>query len=183
MRINNVDNTNFKAIYRLKNTPTNLETLGNKIIPIYEAITKQDTFVFIGSNPFKSGLDFIIKGIAQANNVTKNWLKKKAEYHGLEYTSSDDGILHVITTQKDIDKLNDYMQARLDMRFERIKDKILNKTPLPDDANKNLPEYLQALDSALKLDQVEEEAFKKYPQKIIEVNNVEELFAKMMSER
>lgn len=183
MRINNVDNTNFKAIYKIKNTPANIETLSKKIIPIYEAITKQDTFVFIGSNPFKSGLDVITKKIAQANNVTKNWLKKKAEYHGLKYTSSDDGILHVVTTQKDIDKLNDYMQNRLDLRLERIQDKILNNTPLPDDANAKLPEYLQALDSALKLDQVEEEAFKNYPQKIIEVNNVEELFAKMMSER
>lgn len=185
MQINKVENTSFKGIYRLKNTPANLDALQDKILPIYEGITKRPAQIFIGSNPFKEGVDWIVNSITRTNNVTKKWLKMKAEKNGLPpFTTSNDGILHVVTTQKDIDILNDYKSKRMDARCTRAKERIKsgNKEPV-EPFDKDLPDYLLQLWSVLMSNQEEEEAFSKYPQKIIEVGSVEELFSKIMSEK
>lgn len=185
MQIGKTDSSSFKGIYKIKNTPKNLEALKEKIIPIYESITKQPTYIFEGSNPFKRGLDPIIYAITKHNNVTKNWLKMKAEKLGFPpFTTSDDGILHVITNKKDIDEFDEYMKSRMNYRASIAQERILNpdKNTLPQSVA-NLPECLIHLWVSLTYNKEEDEAFAKYPKKIIEVNSVEELFAKMMSER
>ena len=183
MRIDKIENTSFKKIYRLKNTPENLDALQNKIIPIYETISKEPAFVFLGSNPFKGGLDAIIKGLAQAHNVTRKWLKRKAEEYGLDYTSSNDGIMHVVTTKKDIDEMMNYMDYRLALRLLETKKTFLDSSTTKNKKDKTVPPYIDALRAALEIDKAEEDAFSKYPKKIVEVNSVEELFSKMMNER
>ena len=87
-------------------------------------------------------------------------------------------------TKKDIDEFDEYMKSRMNYRASIAKERILNpdKNTLPQSVA-NLPECLIHLWVSLTYNKEEDEAFAKYPKKIIEVNSVEELFAKMMSER
>ena len=69
MQINRIDNTNFKAIYKIRSTPAIIEEVEKNLIPIYENVTNQTAYAVVGNNPFKILVTNMIEKIAQLNNV------------------------------------------------------------------------------------------------------------------
>ena len=110
MNINKIDNTNFKAIYRLPYSERALNEIKQQVLPTYSTISNQKCGLFVGRNPFFDGLKIWIEAIAQKNNSSVEWLKMNATNHGAEIEHIEEGYIHVMTGEKDVQAVENYMK-------------------------------------------------------------------------
>lgn len=184
MNINRIDNTNFNGMYKIPYSAKNMQELKDFVLPTYKGISNEPVFIFSGNNPFKVGLDTIMETIAKSNNSSIEWLKMNAKNHGIELPDNND-TLHIISTEKDIKKLLEYMIKRVQSKKPTFVDKLkkffgIAKAPEYDE---NLPQHLLLLSEALKIDSQEAEAFKEYSKDFKKAGSAKELFKLLMSER
>ena len=182
MQINKIDNVKFNGIYRIKNTPKNIQEIEKYVEPMYKHLKHEPVFQFVGKHPFRMGLDMIMEVIAESQNGSVSWLKMNAENHGAELSSINEDSLHIVSGRKDIENLTDYLINRAEKRFgfvNRLKNLFSKKNVY--DAK---PEHLRPLFRALEFNEEECEAFnEKYGNKVISVNSPQELLQKMLCEK
>ena len=120
-----------------------------------------------------------LKSLNKYGKVSSEQVDKALE----EFINND--VLHVITTQKDIDKLREYMVARINSRKPNFMNKIKRFLGIsePPEFDRDLPVHLAILSEALKLDKQEAEAFSQYSKNAVAVNSAKELFFAVMRER
>ena len=197
MNINKIDNTNFKAIYRLPYSEQALNEVKQQILPQWINVSNQKSAYFVGRNPFFDGLKIWIESIARKNNSSVEWLKMNAENHGAEVEQIEEGFIHVITSEKDIEAVNNYMSERAHSTLEQIKQLHKQRTSVlhkiktlfieeekPElGYNENTPEHLKLLFQLIKQNKDETKSFNDVFSEIIEVKTAKELFIKMLNER
>ena len=147
MKINQIDNNSFNAIYRIKNTPQNYEAIEKNIIPLYEQVKNSAAMAFPGNNPWVAAVNIVIKDIASKNNATVEWVKENAKIHDLDIKTFNDDFLHVITTEEDLNKVFGYMKkndSTSNLLVRRIK-MFFKPTKL------NSPKHLHPLEHAINL--------------------------------
>lgn len=184
MQINKVDNINYKGLYKIPYSERNLKELTEFVVPTYMNISKEPVIIFSGNNPFRIGLGSLMKLIAEKNKSSVGWLKMNAQNHGMDVSGMDINVLNIVSTQKDINKLQEYMLNRVNSRKPKFMDRVkyffgVREVP---DFDKNLPAHLAVLSEGLKLDKEESEAFAEYSQKAKLLNSAQELFKSLMSE-
>ena len=197
MNINQIDNLNFKAIYRIPYSEQTLKEVGQKVLPVFEKVSNQKSAYFVGRNPFFDGLKIWIDAIAMQNNASAEWLMMNAKNHGGEVEHIEEGFIHIITGEKDIQAVQNYQNERTNATIEKIKKigkergtlwykikKLFGKEDKPKLAyNENTPEHLKLLFQLIKQNKDETESFNNVFPKIIEIKSTKELFTKMMNER
>lgn len=190
MHINNINNTNFQGIYRIKNSPAIKNEIKNKVTPMYQMVSNNPVIIFSGKNPFKIGLDILMNLIADSQNSSKTWLEMNAKNHGLDLSAANigDDILHIITDKKDIDNLIEYMINRIKKTEPTFKTKIMNFLGINKTDNYGIkndtPKHLKPLFIALSKNEAENVAFEEYTKgKVINVDSPKELLTKLLLER
>ncbi len=197
MNINKIDNTNFKAIYRLPYSEQTLNELKERVLPTYNKISNQKSSFFVGRNPFFEGLTLWIEAIANKNNSSVGWLKMNAKNHGGEVEHIEEGFVHVVTGEKDIQSVNDYMKARTNSTIEKIKQLNKERSSIlykiksmfiqeeqPERGyDENTPEHLKLFFQLIKQNKDETKLFNDAFPKITEAKSAQELFIKMLNER
>ena len=184
MNINRIENTNFNGLYKVPYTEKNMEALKNFVIPTYMNISKEPVIVFTGNNPFKVGLVKLMELIAKKNNSNVDWLKMNAQNHGVDVSGADCDIINIVSTRKDIDKLQKYMVSRINSRKPSLAEKIQNFFGIRavPDYDTNLPVHLAILSEGLRLDKEEAEAFAEYSKNIKLYKDSKDVFKALMSE-
>lgn len=197
MNINKVDNTNFKAIYRLPYSEKAIAEIQQQIIPTYKIVTHQNCHFFKGRNPFFDAVKIFIKMIADNNNSSVEWLKMNAKNHGINEKSMEEEFIHVITGDKDIKIIDDYMENRNNSLFEILQQQLKQKNSImhkiktlfiadekPDMGfDENTPPHLRELFYILNQDKTNTQVFNEQCPRPIDVKSTKELFIKMMNER
>lgn len=193
MNINKIDNTNFKAIYRLPYSEKNLAIINKEILPTYSRVTNQCVGVFKGEHPLKMSLIGSIEKISKNLNYSADWLKTNATNHGADRNSMELNYMCVITGEKDTNALTNFLKSRvlsaakenkqMNSIFYKIKNLFIEKSPKEIGFDENTPVHLRELFAWIKNDKDEQKIFEEAFPKIISVNSPEELFIKMMSER
>lgn len=113
MKINEINSQNFKGIYRIKNTPQNMEALKNVVIPTYEFLRNEPARIFKGENPFSEFLINIgIKKVANVNHYSEQWVIQNAKNHGIKF--EEDKSIYIITGEEDKKALLKYMENLAD---------------------------------------------------------------------
>lgn len=185
MNILPIENTNFKAIYKLKSSEKIIKEVESKIIPTYNLFSNQPAILLQGSNPFAQILDDMIEAFAKKNNASKSWAIMNANNHGIKI-SDDTDILYVFSNENDVGNLLDYISNRRNINkptfFKSLKlffkKKDLIKIPA------NLPKHLIPLAIINEVYQKETLAFNDFiKNKFIEVDSSKDLLFKMMKER
>ncbi len=186
MKINRIENINFNGIYRIQNTPKNIEEIKKYVEPMYNYLKHEPIFQFSGKNPFRAGLDFVMNFIANSQNGNVDWLKMNAEIYGADFKNLGDENLFVVAGEKSIKKLFEYIVERAskmqgnNSAIERLK-AFFSK---PKENYSDKPEHLRPLFRALEMNTEEDEEFLKvYSAEIVEVKNTQELITKMLCER
>lgn len=184
MQINKVDNISYKGLYKIPYSERNLKELTEFVVPAYMNISKEPVIIFSGNNPFKIGLSKLMELIAEKNNSSVNWLKMNAQNHGMDVSETESKILNIVTTNNDINKLQEYMLNRINSRKPKFMDKVKNFFGVREvpDFDENLPAHLAVLSEGLKLDKEESAAFAEYSKKAKLLNSAQELFKALMSE-
>ena len=197
MNINKIDNTNFKAIYRIPYSEQALNELREQILPMYNKISNQQSSLFVGRNPFFDGLKMWINAIARKNNSSVEWLKMNAKNHGAEIEYIEESYIHIMTGEKDVNAVLDYMKNRTSATVEKFKQMHKEKTSVwhkiktffveeeqPERGyNENTPDHLKLLFQLIKQNKDVTKSFNDTFPKITEVKSTKELFKKMMNER
>ena len=65
MNINNIENTNFKAIYRVPYSEKNLAIINKEILPTYSRVTNQCAGMFKGEHPLKMSIIGMLEKFAE----------------------------------------------------------------------------------------------------------------------
>lgn len=197
MNINKINNTNFKAIYKIPYSERTLNEIRQQILPNYCAISNQKAGLFVGRNPFFDGLKIWINAIAKQNNSSVEWLKMNARNHGGKVEYIEEGFIHVMTGEKDIDAISNYMKEKTNDTVEKIKQLAKEKSSIwykikkffvgekePERGyDENTPEHLKLLFQLIKQNKEQTEIFNAAFPKIIEVKTEKELCIKMLNER
>lgn len=197
MNINKIDNTNFKAIYRLPYSKQALNEVKQQILPQWVKVANQKSAYFVGRNPSFDGLKMWIEAIAKKNNSSVEWLKMNAKNHGAEVEYIEEGFIYVMNSEKDIEAINNYISERAHSTIEQVKQLHKQKTSVlhkikrlfieeekPDlGYNENTPDHLKLLFQLIKQNKDETKIFNDAFPKIIEVKSTKELFTKMLNER
>ena len=128
--------------------------------------------------------------IADSQKSSKTWLEMNAKNHGLDLSASNIGedILHIVTGEKDIKDLIEYLITRAKSVQPSFKDKVLNFLGIRKEADygitQDTPKHLKPLFIALSKLETENIAFAEYSKnKVINVDTPKELLKKMMTER
>lgn len=190
MQINKINNTNFQGIYRIKNTPAIVTEIQNKVAPSYKMVSNNPLVAFPGKNPFKIALDILMDMVADSQNSSKSWLAMNAKNHGLDLSAEKigDDYIHIITGEKDIKNIVEYMIERSNKLKPTFKDKVMNFFGISKEANYNItentPEHLIPLFVGLSKNEEEDIAFAEFTGKrVIKVNTPQELLTRMLMER
>lgn len=182
--INKTDNTNFNGIYRIKNTPKNIQEIQEHVLPMYEYLKHQPSIIFPGSNPFKAAVDIVIELTAKLNSSSIQWVKMNASNHKLDIVDKQEDFLHIVTSEKDISEIGEYLQKRMEQR-NSFKTKI--KRLFTREPQEEIPEHLQLLSAAVKENNKESAAFEdflaKRNKKIVETTSPQDLLTKILTER
>ena len=190
MQINKINNTNFQGIYRIKNSPAIVKEIQNKVAPSYRMVSHNPIVAFPGKNPFKITLDILMEIIAKSQNSSKDWLEMNAKNHGLDLSATKigDDYIHIITGEKDIKNIVEYMIDRTKKLQPSFKDKVMNFFGITKEVDygitENTPEHLKPLFIALSKIEEEDIAFEEFAgKKVIKVNTPKELLTRMLMER
>lgn len=186
MQINKIDNTNFKAIYKMKVDEKIIQELRTRVIPTYNKVTNQPAVVLQGRNPFVQILDDMIEAFAKQNNASKSWAIMNANNNGIKI-SEDKDILYIFSGDKDVKNLLSYIEERREYNKPSFINSIKNFFRKKEDRisiSAETPKHLIPLALIDKFNQKETVAFNKYlGNKFIEAETPKELLIKMMCER
>ncbi len=188
MQINNINNTNFNAIYRLPNTAKNAAELKTHVYPAYAHLRHQPAISVVGSNPFAMGVDMMKDIIAKKFNCSKTWLEMNAENHGLNLSEVKDDYMYIFTGDKEIRNLLDWMMNRVkskDKEINSLSSRLKNffNPTSKNDIPENLPTHLIPLFEILKSNKEEDVLFAQYAKNVVKVNSSQELLQRMLMER
>lgn len=190
MQINKIDNTNFQGIYRIKSSPAIINEIQNKVAPSYQRVSNNPIVAFSGKNPFKIALDILMDMIADSQNSSKDWLEMNAKNHGLDLSAAKTGddYIHIVTGEKDVKNIIEYMLDRAKKLKPSFKDKVMNFFGITKEVDygitENTPEHLVPLFIALSKNEEEDIAFTEFAGKrVIKVNTPQELLTRMLMER
>lgn len=187
MQINNINSTNFNAIYRLPNTAKNAAELKTHVYPAYAHLRHQPAISVVGSNPFAMGVDMMKEIIAKKNNCSKIWLEMNAQNHGLDLDSVKTDCMYVFSGEQEIKNLLNWMENRLSAKISKEKSiftKLKNFfNPKEEEIPENLPTHLIPLFEMLKANKEEDALFAQYIKNIVNVRNSQELLQKMLMEK
>ena len=173
MNIKKVDDVNFKAIYKVPYSKQAFNEINQNILPVYNKVTNQETAFFVGRNPFFDGLKIWVEAIAKKNNSSVEWLKMNATNHGAEIEHIEEGFIHVVTGQKDVEAVGNYMKERTNSTIETIKQMHKERTSVwhkvkrifieeekPDlGYDENTPDHLKLLFQLIKQNKEETQKF------------------------
>ena len=120
MDINKIDNTNFKAIYKIPYSEQNFSLIKDKIIPTYKVVSNQKADFFMGSHPLKMALIQVIEKIVKELDCSLEWLKANAKNHGAKEGSMDLDSICVITGQEDINDIGSFIKVRIDNAYKEV---------------------------------------------------------------
>jgi len=184
MNINRINSTNFNGIYRIKNTPKNLDDMMKHVLPMYSHLRHEPVFVFSGRNPFKAAVDMLMELIADSQKSTIEWLKMNAEIHGLNLSKLNDDEIHIISGKQKTEEIVEYIKHRVEKQtgfWSNLKKQFsINNN----DDIKRKPEHLRPLAIALQDNETEEAAFlEKYSSQIVEVKTTQDLLRNLLTER
>ena len=195
MQINKTYNTNFSGIYRIPLTRKNTDEVIHYILPAYRAAMHKQADFFIGENPFRVVTDKLLIKLAENSGGSPKWLKDNAEFHNIDTENFIDTALHVVTTEKDIHSVFDFITAKQQAVDEFISPKPLKLSfidkikqiwhaPTPDDDfDSDLPQHLQTLKKILDFTKKNNDEFHEFAKdKIINLKSTDELIAKLAEE-
>ena len=186
MQINKTNNTNFSGIYRIPLTRKNTDEVIHYILPAYRAAMHKQADFFIGENPFRVVTDKLLIKLAENSGGSPKWLKDNAEFHNIDTENFIDTALHVVTTEKDIHSVFDFITAKQQAVDEFISPKplklsFIDKTD--DDFDSDLPQHLQTLKKILDFTKKNNDEFHEFAKdKIINLKSTDELIAKLAEE-
>ena len=186
MKINSIDNTKFNGIYSIPKTPKNIEEIQKYVIPAFNNVRHESICIFSGNNPFKILLDIIKEKVAKDNHSSVDWLMANASRHGLKLDEAGDDVLHVLSGEKEIGNLIEYLQSRLGTEktfVQKIKGLFIKDKSHTFTIQEDLPEHLRVLSIFLQNNQREDAAFKEYAKNVVHVETAQDLFKKVMTER
>ncbi len=183
MRINNCDQTCFKAIYKIPNS--NLEQY-NKTCEILEPICKnmlgEDICIFYGNNPNSEALPHVVNTVRASEGTSYDWFRQNAANHGIKVLDLNDMDIWVLTDE-DVNLVDEFYQRA---KKARPKNKFLKKLNIIkiNKENMNLPTHLRMFMSAIKAEEKHNELFSDLIQnkEIIKANNFEDIFMKLIGE-
>lgn len=187
MQINRIDNTNFQAIYRLKNVPGVVEDIEKKIIPAYKIINNENSYTIIGNNPYKNVLKKMIERVAEFEKTSISWVEMNAKNYGLNLNSTEDDVIYFIAGNKELEKFKEYIKKRNDRMRPSIKN-LLKKIFLKEEkiitVPDNSPEHIKFLADAMDYDCKEKLAFNEYiKERVQDVDSPKDLFYTILRER
>lgn len=195
MQINKTNNTNFTGIYRIPLTRRNADDVINYILPAYRTTMHKQADYFIGENPFRVVTDKLLINLAKNSGGSPKWLKDNAEFHNIDTENFIDTALHVVTTEKDIHSVFDFIMAKQPSVNEFItpkskKHSFIDKvkqvwhTPTADaDFENDLPQHLKTLKKILDFTKKNNDDFQKFAKgKIINLESADELIVKLAEE-
>jgi len=189
--------TNFKGIYRIPYSETSVKEIKQEILPLYSRVSNQKVKFFVGRNPFFDSFKTCYNVIADENSSSYEWLKMNAQNHGAKAKDFEDEFIYVISGEKDVNALDNYINARVqaisNKAIQMIKDKhsiwgqlkqlfVSNKNTEAD-IYANLPEHLKFVFYLINLEKEETEFFENFALNKIALKTPKELFVKMMQER
>ena len=184
MDIKAIDNTTFNGFYKIPVNTKNMFEIRNYVFPAITRVKRTPVVIFSGNNPFKLILKYAMKCIADNNNGSIEWLKMNAANHGLDINDDGEDVLNIITTQKDIDNLIEYISKRINSRKPKFMDKVKSFIGIKE-SNPNyekLPEHLKVLSDFLKADKEEIKAFSSYTRDAVIVDDARELLKRVLTE-
>lgn len=190
-------NTNFKGIYRTPYSEESIKEVKQQVLPIYNRISNQKVKYFIGRNPFFDSFQSCHKIIADENSSSYEWLKMNAQNHGAKAKDFDEEFIYVISGEKDIQALDNYINERVkeisNNAIKIIKEKhsvwgklkklFMSEKNTETDAYANLPEHLKFVFHLIDLEKKETQAFENFALNKIDSKTPKELLVKMMQER
>lgn len=187
MQINKIDNTNFQAIYRLKNIPSAVEEIEKKVIPAYKIMSNENAYTIIGNNPFRKVLRTMIERVAEFEKTSISWVEMNAKNYGLNLNSTEDDVIYFIAGNKELEKFKEYIKKRNDRMRPSIKN-LLKKIFLKEEkiitVPDNSPEHIKFLADAMDYDCKETLAFNEYIKgQVKDVKSPRDLFYTMLRER
>lgn len=193
MKINKTESPSFKAIYKIPYSKSIVSELQTKIFPMYNKVSNQPVAWFAGNNPFNASIEMILKMISEKFNSSVEWVKMNATLHGAEEQDLNTECLHVVTGNKDIERVKNYIQKRIELLENEMKDKnslstrikrlFIKEDQIDLGFSEKTPEHLRFLFYLLKHDKKEEQAFQCEFDNVISVKTVKEMFIKMLQER
>lgn len=183
MQINNQSyNIKFSGIYRLPNTAENANAIKHYVLPMYNEIKQEKIFIFPGNNPFRIGVDIIMDMVAKSNHGSREWVRMNAQNHGINITNLGDEVIHIISSNKDVERFKKYIKTRTSK--ERFLLKKLNRLVKNSKKNTstNVPDHLKIIFAALRRNKEEDKAFSQFSKNAIDVTSPEELLSFILTE-
>lgn len=178
---------NFTGIYRIKNTPTNIKDIEEKVLPMYSYLKKEPVIGFPGENPFVIGFELIKEVVANANNASKLWLEMNAKNHGQTLPDTNTNFLQIISGKKDIQDFLNYLTERIKANENSPLNIFRNffKTTFAERERTDLPEHLKLLDKAIQIYEKEKVEYQNFTnnKKVVTVSSPQELLTKMLTEK
>ena len=182
MQVNKTTKPSFNGIYRIKNTPKNIEEVQNIIIPLYKACKEEPIIMFVGSNPLKSVKDALIQKHADKLGYSVEWLKANAQNFGASLWDFESEFLHVVSSRKDYNGLMDYLNKRISSHSKFLY--FVKEIFKGFFKHKEKPEHLRDVFRILDLDKQEDIAFsKQFSKRIKDTNSIEELSSNLLQEK
>ena len=195
MQINKTNNTNFSGIYRIPLTRKNTDEVIHYILPAYRAAMHKQADFFIGENPFRVVTDKLLINLAKNSGGSPKWLKDNAELHNIDTENFIDNAIHVVTTEKDILSVFNFITAKQRVVDEFISPKpqkhsfidkikqIWNAPTQDVEVEPDLPQHLQILKKILDFTKKNNDEFHEFAKdKIINLKSTDELIAKLAEE-
>ena len=189
MFINKIDNTNFQAIYKVKNLAGFANEIENRVIPTYESVSNQAAVKIVGDNPYKKHIFRVLDKLAKKNNSSRDWAERNAKNHGIDTSIINEDTVYVFTGNDEVIKLGKYMAGRNSRLKPTFIDKIREFFSIPKKNDvefpEDLPSDLYSLYLSVNIDKNETQAFSEYleAKKVIDANSPQDLLFKMLHER
>ncbi len=187
-KTNNSYNPNFRGMYRLNYTEKNLNEVVQKVLPMYEMISKEKASVF-EENPLQLIIKEKLEKIADDFHYSFDWLVQNSQRHGIDLSYIDKNSIIVLTKKKDnqsflekISKVNKDHSI-----FQKIKN-IFNSKNFYDEVAEYVSTKPEHLKEVAGIDYVYKKEIKRFNEclssfDIVDVKTPQELLQKMFLEK
>lgn len=183
MRINNYDQINFKAIYKIPNA--NLEEYNKTceiLEPICENMLGEDICIFYGDNPNSEALPRVVNTVRASEGTSYDWFRQNAANHGIKVLDLNDMDIWVLTGD-DVNIVDNFYKKA---KKARPKNKFLKKLNIIkiNRENSDLPSHLRMFLSTIKSEEKHNKIFSNLVKgkEIIKAKNFEDVFMKLIGE-
>ena len=195
MQVNKTSSVNFTGIYRIPLTRQNADEVIQYILPAYRTIRHKQADFFIGENPFRVVTDKLLINLAKNSGGSPKWLKDNAELHNIDTENFIDNAIHVVTTEKDILSVFNFITKKQRVVDEFISPKpqklsfidkikqIWNAPTQDVEVEPDLPQHLQILKKILDFTKKNNDDFQEFVKdKIVNLKSTDELIEKLAEE-